>query len=198
VTPEDRIAREEGRAIDRLFDAGKVAEARKLIKRRLREVGESDFDAHWLWCRLSWSYYFFEQDGRKALQHAMTAHALAPRCPMVAECRVYALIRLGKHRDAIQIARELIRRGATALSRGDCADTPAAARATIADAHYDISWCYQQLANLPAARRHLQAHFSLRGPGIRTNTPLASARELEKELREVAMPKKKTATRSAR
>lgn len=181
--------------MDRLFDAGKVAEARKLIKRRLREVGESDFDAHWLWCRLSWSYYFFEQDGRKALQHAMTAHALAPRCPMVAECRVYALIRLGKHRDAIHIARELVRRGAPALARGDCADTPAAARATIADAHYDISWCYQQLADLTAARRHLRTHFSLRDPGIRAGTPLASARELERELASAQKPKKKSRSR---
>ena len=149
--------------IEALIREEKWPAARKAIKAALK----SEPDSHWLLTRLGLTHYE-QRDYAAALEWAERARELAPKCPLVAWDRAGALQMLGRHRDAIEIYRSLIRRGARRIANGPCGEGLARARGLVADCHYRIAKSLEALRQRKAALAEFERHLELRGPGCQS------------------------------
>ena len=160
-----------GNEVERLILAEAWQDARALIRKALRR----ESDSHWLWTRLSLTYYEQFQYG-KALKYAQRALEIAPRCPLALWDAAGSLEMLGEVRAALAIYRGLIRHGPRAIASGECGEGMASARGLVADCYYRAAGCYSTLGRRKAARTMLDNHFAMRGPGCRSIYPMSLAR----------------------
>jgi tetratricopeptide (TPR) repeat protein len=151
--------------------------ARRAIRRVLREQPNS----HWLVTRLALTYYE-QRDYNAALAYSERALKLAPRCPLVLWDYGGVLDMLGRKREAIQVFRRLVRRGAQSLAYGECGEGIAKARALVADCLYRLALCYRDLGRRSRAAKFFEQHIASRGPGCRSIYPV---REVRKKYRDM-------------
>ncbi len=146
--------------IEVLIREAKWAAARKAINTALK----FEPDSHWLVTRLGLTYY--EQRNYAAtLECAERAREIAPGCPLVLWDNAGSLQMLGRHRDAIEVYRSLVRRGPKRIANGPCGEGLARARGLVADCHYRIAKSLQALGRHKAALAEFETHLDLRGPG---------------------------------
>jgi len=165
-------------AIERAIAKDDWAKARSLIQSALRKEPNS----HWLLTRLALTYYE-EREYEKALRYSQKALLLQPNCPLALWDCAGALSMLGRHREAMDIYRRLIRRGAESIANGDCGEGIAQARGLVADCWYRISKCHLASGAKRSARIALQKHILLRGAGCRS---IYSIRDVKSEMDRLA------------
>lgn len=162
-------------------------QARRLIMSALRKTPTS----HWLIARLSLTYYEQRRYAR-SLELAQDALALAPRCPLVLWEYAGSLDMMGRKREAIRIYRRLVRRGSKSIAYGRCGEGMARARGLVADCHYRMACCYEDLGQPAAAARHYVTHLEMRGPGCQSIYAISDVR------RNIAAIKKPTQQHKSR
>lgn len=96
-----------GHAITKKIEAALSANEWSGARRLLREELKRNPDEHWLWARLSETYYE-EKKYRKALEHAQHAFQLAPECPMVLWDLAGAQFAAGDIRAAVSTYKKLL------------------------------------------------------------------------------------------
>ena len=166
------------REIENAIRRGDWKVARRLVRAALRRQP----DSHWLFARLSITYYE-EFDYRRALTIGQQAYALAPRCPLVLWDLAGTLDMLGRHREAMPLYRRLIRRGVESVAFDDCGEGLALARGLVADCWYRLAHCEHELGRRARAVHCYEQHLAMRGPGCRSIYPL---RDVRRELRDHA------------
>jgi predicted Zn-dependent protease len=149
--------------VERLIREEKWSKARTAINAALK----SEPDNHWLLTRLGLTHYE-QRDYPKALEYVERARELAPRCPLAAWDHAGTLQMLGRHNEAIEVYRSLIRRGAKRIANGPCGEGLARARGLVADCHYRIAESLNVLGRRKAALAEFEAHLELRGPGCQS------------------------------
>jgi len=75
---------------------------------------------------------------------------------------------LGRHDDAIDAYRSLVRRGAKRIAKGPCGEGLARARGLVADCHFRIAESLESLGRRNAALAAFETHLDLRGPGCQS------------------------------
>ncbi|HXJ34697.1 MAG TPA: tetratricopeptide repeat protein [Candidatus Eisenbacteria bacterium] len=146
--------------VERLIRGGKWVAARNAIEKKL----QVEPDNHWLLTRLGLTYYEL-RDYAASLPYCERALALAPRCPLVLWDYAGTLQMLGRHREAVEVYRGLIRRGAKRIAHGRCGEGLARARGLIADCHYRLADSLKALGRSDDALAEFTKHLDLRGPG---------------------------------
>lgn len=119
--------------IETLIAAEDWKAARRAIQRMLRK----EPNRHWLVTRLALTYYE-QRDYETALAYSEKAMKLAPHCPLVLWDYGGVLDMLGRKREAIQVFRRLVRRGAQSLAYCECGEGIGKARALVADCLYRL------------------------------------------------------------
>ena len=147
-------------AIEKAIALEDWAEARSLIKIELRQFP----DSHWLITRLGLTYYE-ERQYKRALRYSEKAFSIAPKCPLVLWDYAGCLEMLERTEEAIIIYKRIIRRGINQIAYGDCGEGKGRARGLIADCHYCLAHCYQDIGKVKEAQQEYMRHLSLRGPG---------------------------------
>jgi tetratricopeptide (TPR) repeat protein len=137
--------------------------ARKAIRSALK----TEPDSHWLLTRLGLTYYE-QRDYVTSLKYAEQARKVAPRCPLVVWDYAGTLQILGRHREAVEAYRSLVRRGAKRIANGPCGEGLARARGLVADCHYRIAESLEVLGHRRAALAEFETHLDLRGPGCQS------------------------------
>jgi predicted Zn-dependent protease len=147
-------------AIEDAIRTSRWEKARRLIRSELQRTPED----HWLWTRLSLTYY--EQFRyRRALQYSQKALRLAPKCPLVLWDYAGDLDMLGRKPEAMRIYRKLVRLGPHSIAYGQCGEGLGRARGLVADSLYRLALCYRDLGQHRKAVDYLQEHLQQRGPG---------------------------------
>jgi tetratricopeptide (TPR) repeat protein len=164
--------------IESLIDADDWKGARKVIRAALLTEPES----HWLLSRLALTYYE-EFKYEESLEYETRALALAPNCPLALWGYAGALEMLGREREALEVYRRLVRRGAESIAYGECGEGLARARGLVADSLYRMAGCYKSLGQSRKAAEHLEKHLAQRGKGCHSIYRLREARKGLDELR---------------
>lgn len=151
--------------------------ARDLIRAEMRKAPKS----HWLIARLALTYYE-ERKYQKALELAVDALQIAPECPLACWEYAGACSMLDKNKEAIAVYSWLVQRGVDELAFGECGEGRGWARAMVADSHFRLALCHEQLGDRRKARGALKKHLAARGPGCRSIYPIAQARKVAKRL----------------
>ena len=147
--------------------SGRWLAARKAIEKALKV----DPHNHWLLTRLGLTYYEL-RDYAAALPYSEQALALDPKCPLALWDCAGTLQMLGRHREAVDVYRGLIRRGARRIAHGRCGEGMAGARGLIEDCHYRLADSLKALGRADEALAAFTKHLDLRGPGCRSIYPL--------------------------
>lgn len=155
--------------IESLIRANRWTAARKLIRVALKDKP----DSHWLLTRLGLTYYE-QHKYRIALRYHDQALALAPHCPLVLWDRAGTLQMLGRHAEALQLYRRLVRRGVSRIARGACGEGLARARGLVADCYLRMADSFEALGNHADSLKALGEHLEMRGPGCLSIYPLRS------------------------
>ena len=163
-------------AIEKAIERDDWKGARSLIRASLRK----EPDSHWLVARLGLTYYE-EYNCKRALTLQQRAYSLAPHCPLVLWDLAGTFDMLGRHREAIAIYRQLVRRNIKSLAFGDCGEGMGWTRGLIADCWYRLASCESKLGRRTQAIHCFNKHLEMRGPGCRSIYPIKKVR---KELRE--------------
>lgn len=149
--------------VEELIAADRWEDARREIRQKLKAEPQS----HWLLTRLGLTYY--EQRRYKtALKYELQALRLAPTCPLVLWDYAGTLQMLGRHGEALDVYRRLVRRGVARLATGLCGEGRAWARGLVADCHYRMVESLDALGERRQADRALAEHLDARGPGCRS------------------------------
>jgi hypothetical protein len=151
-----------------LIRAGRWAAARRELR---RELALDPPDNHWLLTRLSLTYYE-ERKYRMALRYVEQALVIAPWCPLVLWDHAGTLQMLGRHGEALQVYRRLVRRGAARLAHGRCGEGLGWARGLVADCYYRMMVSLDALGERRKSIAALTKHLDLRGPGCYSIYPL--------------------------
>ncbi|MFL5305094.1 MAG: tetratricopeptide repeat protein, partial [Polyangia bacterium] len=166
--------------IESLVRAEKWGAARVLIRTRLKREPNN----HWLLTRLGLTYY--EQ---RKYQEALALHEeavlLAPSCPLALWDYAGGLQMLGRHRDALDVYRKLVRRGPNRIAFGPCGEGLAWANGLVADCYYRMMDSLDALGDKNEAFAMLVKHLDMRGPGCRSIYPLGQARKKGQALRQL-------------
>ncbi|MDX2166831.1 MAG: tetratricopeptide repeat protein [Deltaproteobacteria bacterium] len=149
--------------IEKSIRAGRWLTARKAIERALM----IDPHNHWLLTRLGLTYYEL-RDYSAALRCSEQALVLNPKCPLALWDYAGTLQMLDRHREAIEVYRSLLRRGAKRIAHGRCGEGVARARGLIADCHYRLAESLTALGRADEALAAFTKHLDLRGPGCRS------------------------------
>jgi tetratricopeptide (TPR) repeat protein len=149
--------------VEKLIESERWDAARAEIRRLLRREPTS----HWLLTRLSLTYYE-QYRYRTALRYAEAALAIQPRCPLALWDYAGDLQMLGRHREALDVYRRIVRRGATRIATGECGEGLARARGLVADCHYRMAQSYKDLGDRRHSDSHFEKHLDLRGPGCQS------------------------------
>ncbi len=163
--------------IESLIEADDWKSARSLIRAALRTEPVN----HWLLSRLALTHYE-EFKYEKALEYETRALALAPNCPLALWGYAGALAMLGREREALEVYRRLVRRGAASIAYGECGEGLARARGLVADCLYRMAGCYKSLGQSRKAVELLEKHLAQRGRGCHS---IYALREVRKELNEL-------------
>ena len=164
--------------IEALVRAEKWVAARKAIEKAL----VSRPDDHWLLTRLGLTYYELG-DYSTALSHEKRALAIAPKCPLVLWDYAGTLQMLGRHREAIDVYRTLVRRGPKRIAKGPCGEGLARARGLVADCHYRVADSLHALNRRKEALVECDAHLKMRGPGCQSIYKLGQLAKFERARR---------------
>jgi predicted Zn-dependent protease len=164
--------------VEVMIRAGRWRAARKAIRAELKHAPEH----HWLLTRLGGTYY---EEGRylTALRYAERARRRAPKCPLVLWDYAGTLQMLGRHRKAVSVYTQLIRRGPRRIANGECGEGLARARGLVADCHLRVSHSLQAIGRRRKALSEFEAHLEMRGPGCRSIYPLGSVNLSEAKTR---------------
>ncbi len=146
-----------GARIDKHIDQGQWVKAERLIRRERRRNPND----HWLLTRLSSLFLAREQDHR-ALASSKKALKLAPHCPLVLWDYASALDAMKRHQDAIDIWRQLPRRGANRIAFNACGEGIPWARSLLNDCLYRIGFSSGQLGRTGLAIRYMKMHLQAR------------------------------------
>ncbi|SRR5579883_1118680 len=150
----------------------------KKAQRLIRKALKTEPDSHWLWATLSLTYH--EQfDYEKSLEYAQKAFSLAPHCPLVLWHYAGALYMHGLAKEALDIWKRLIRRGAKSIAYGECGEGLESARRLVNDCNYRIGRCYAWIGQRALAIRYFRKYLENREKGVRSAYDL---REVKKEL----------------
>jgi tetratricopeptide (TPR) repeat protein len=141
-------------------------EARRLIRLWLRRAPSH----HWLLTRLGLTYYE-QRQYRKALLLHRKAMRIAPRCPLVIWDYAGALDMLGHKKEALELWRRLVSRGAQRLAFGPCGEGTQWARSLIADCYYRIARVLEEQHQRKRAVSAYEEHLSRRTRGARSIYP---------------------------
>ena len=147
--------------IETLIEQERWPDARKLIERELTKRPES----HWLLTRLSTTYYE-ERDYSTALSSSLRAYKLAPNCPLVLWDLAGTLDALGNKRPAIDIYRRLLSRGVSSVANDECGEGEAWAKSLLADCHYRLAGCYEDLGMWQEAIANYEQHSKSLEEGV--------------------------------
>ena len=169
--------------INKLFQAGRWAEARALLEPRLK----AEPNSHWLLTRLGTTYYE-ELDYRKALQLSRRAYKLAPRCPLVLWDLASTLEMIGEDRKALDIYKTLFALGPKGVAEEECGEGINWASALLTDCLYSAAGCLHRLGEQDAALACIQQHLEMRALGVKS---IYSLREARKRLADVAGPRQR-------
>jgi tetratricopeptide (TPR) repeat protein len=149
--------------IEELIAQERWADARKQIERELKTRP----DSHWLLTRLSTTYYE-EMDYSTALGLVLRAYGLAPNCPLVLWDLAGTLDALGQKRPAIEIYQRLLSRGVSNVANDECGEGEAWAESLLADCHYRIAGCYEDLGLWQEATAHYEQHSKALDAGVQS------------------------------
>lgn len=148
---------ERSRIVNEFFRAKKWSKVQEVLLDWLKE----DPSDHWALTRLS-STYAEEGNYAKALDYIEHALRIEPRCPLaLADC-TEALYMLGRHEEAIQICKSLIRRGPKRISHGKCGQGLPWARSLINDLRYELGLLYGSQDEFDLAKKYIKAHIANR------------------------------------
>src|SRR5262249_7538148 len=170
-------------SLDVLFERGAWKEARRLLRKELKNKP----DSHWAWTRLA-STYYEERKYEKALQLSERAMELAPHCPLVLWDYACALDMAGRPKEAIAVWKRLLGRGVEQIAYEECGEGIRWARSLLNDCRYRIGWAYRELGDLSAASRYLHDHLANRSPGIPSLYPRAEVQEQLASLQTEVIP----------
>ena len=142
---------------------------------RIRAALKDEPDSHWLLTRLGLTCYEQRKYG-VALRYHDQALALAPNCPLALWDKAGALQMLGRHAEALELYRRLVRRRVTSIARGPCGEGLAWARGFVADCYLRMADSFEALGKSPDSLRSFEKHLEMRGPGCHSIYPLRSLR----------------------
>ena len=147
--------------VEDLIAQERWADARERIEREL----ETRPDSHWLLTRLSTTYYE-ERNYSTALSLALRAYGLAPNCPLVLWDLAGTLDALGNKRPAIDIYQRLLSRGVSDVANDECGEGEEWAKSLLADCHYRLAGCYEDLGMWQDAIDHYEQHLGSLDEGV--------------------------------
>ncbi len=156
--------------IEALIEQQKWVDARRAIQEELKKDPEN----HWRLTRLSTTYY--EQgDYETALPWVEKARALAPDCPLVLWDYAGTLDMLGREREAIDVYRSLLQRGAKAIAEDECGEGSEWATGLLTDCVYRAGQCFEDLKDRRRAADLYRQYLNLVDMGAPTIYPREEA-----------------------
>lgn len=164
-------------SVESLIEEEKWEEARLAIEEELKAAPED----HWLLTRLSTTYYE-QRDYIKALQYAEQAKDLAPNCPLVLWDYAGALDMLGRRKEALDVYRTLLDRGAKNIAMDECGEGIKWARNLLMDCTYRAGCCVADLGHRDEAAIMMRAYLHLLDLG---GEGLYPREEVAKKLRQL-------------
>jgi tetratricopeptide (TPR) repeat protein len=179
-----------GKKIEKLFSKAEWQKARQLIRKSLK----ADPTDHWLWTRLSTTYYE-TLDYEKALEISRAAKKIAPKCPLVLWDFAAALDMLGNHRSAISIWEKLLKEGVNKIASEECGEGVRWAKSLLNDCKYRIGLSYSILGDSKKASEYLRLHIEGRRSGVRS---IYSLRAVKNKLAVLEQQRAKRSTKKGR
>ena len=158
--------------IERLIEQERWGDARKAILQELAKRPAS----HWLLIRLATTFYE-QRDYATALEVAARAYSIAPLCPLVLWDLAGILDALGAKADAIDIYHELLSRSVSSIANDECGEGEEWARSLLADCHYRLAACYEDIAEWSHAKSHYENYLKQVANGAKSIYPLKEADE---------------------
>ena len=166
-------------AIEKAIDREDWPKARRLIRNDLKRHPRN----HWLLNRLGLTYY--EQlDFKRAVQYIEKALKIAPHCPLALWDLAHCKDMQNQWGEAVALYRKIIRRGVERIAHGDCGQGKAWARGLVADCHFRMAICYNDMRRKKLAIKAMKDHLGLRGPGCRSNYEIEHVRGRLRRLEE--------------
>jgi len=150
-------AEEQSKLINELSRQEKWEEIRALILQWL----EDEPNEHGLLAELSKTYYE-ERKYDIALDYIKQAKKIAPHCPVVLWYYAGTLDMLKRNEDAIQLYKNLIRRGIDKIAYGECGEGIRAARRLVNNSHYRLGLLYARIGNFHLAAKCIKTHIANR------------------------------------
>ena len=147
--------------IEDLIAQERWVDARKRIEQELETRPES----HWLLTRLSTTHYE-ERDYSTALVFSLRAYGLAPNCPLVLWDLAGTLDALGNKQPAIDIYQRLLSRGVSGVANDECGEGEVWAKSLLADCHYRLAGCYEDIGKWREAVAHYEQHLKSLDAGV--------------------------------
>jgi len=161
------------KSVDELFAAEDWRNAESYLLTAL----DDDPESHWILCKLSGAAYQ-QYDYGRALGYAERALEIAPDCPLVLWEYASALVQVGRHPEAIEIARKIIRYGAHRRTFDDCWENRRWARSLLTDCLFLLGASYLELGDRRRGRDYLRKHLRSRRRGIYSDYTVETVRRL--------------------
>ena len=143
--------------IDKAFQRENWPAARMEIEKELAK----NPDEHWLYARLSSTYYEEKKYG-KALLQAKRASKLAPHCPLVLWDLAGALAATGAVPEALRIYKSLMKKGVDKIGEDECSEGPDWIASLLIDCLYRAALCYRELGKTTTSLKFLRQFIRLR------------------------------------
>jgi tetratricopeptide (TPR) repeat protein len=138
-------------------------------RRLLRSWLKADPDEHWVMAKMAQTYEEQKQY-RTALNWAMRALRIRPRCPIALWELAYILNEQGRFDHAAAVYRALIRRSMRSYTTGPCAQSRAWAERFVSDCWMSLAWLEQyrgrHRASVEGYRQHIRRRLKNRMGGI--------------------------------
>lgn len=158
--------------VEHLMQTENWTAARSSIEKQLHHKP----DDHVLLTRLAAVFHEL-QEYERSLRCSERARQLSPSCPLVLWDFAGTLQMLGKHADALEMYREIIKRKPGWIAKDPCVANRAQAKGLVADCHFRMMRSLDALGRRDEASEEFAAHLDLRGPGCYSIYPLGSQRK---------------------
>ncbi len=155
------MTKKEQDLLSRHFSSNQWAKARRLLLKNLKR----DPLDHWLWTRLSTTYYE-EKKYEEALRTVRKARRLAPDCPLALWDLAGCLDSLRKKKEAIEYWKKLLRMDVKVLAFGECGEGLRWAKSLLNDCRYRIAKSSVDMGKRNEALKWMRRHLSERKSGL--------------------------------